>query len=182
MSEAVVAKRYAEALFLIGEEKDVLDDFVEQLSVIANVFQDNEQLYTFFKHPRINNEKKMQFIQDAFKGLQIDLVNTVKLLVERRRAEITPYVIEHLNEMVNEAKGIAEVTVHSVRALSDAEKQNLADELATRFDKQAVNINNIVDAGIIGGLKIQYGNTILDGSISGKLSRIEQQIVSANKS
>src|SRR5699024_7985086 len=107
MSEAVVAKRYAEALFQLGQEKESLYDLVDQFHVVSDVFKNNEQLYTFLEHPRINNEKKKQFIQKMFQGLQSDVVNTIKLLVDRQRAEITPSIINYFTQMVNDAKGIA---------------------------------------------------------------------------
>lgn len=181
MSEAVVAKRYAEALFQLGQEKNTLDDLIEQFGIVSDVFKNNEQLYTFLEHPRINNEKKKQFIQDVFQGLQTDVINTMKLLVDRHRTEITPSIINYFTQMVNDAKAIAEATVHSVRKLSDTETQQLADRLAAQLDKETVNITNVVDPEIIGGLRIRIGNTIFDGSIRGKLARMERRILTANK-
>ena len=181
MSEAVVAKRYAEALFQLGNEKHTLDKFVEEFRVVQEVFQDNNKLYTFLKHPRINNAKKKQFLGEVFQGLQADVVNTLKLLVERHRVEITSSIIDHLIRLYNDAKGIAEATVYSIRELSRSERQALVTSFVKRFNKSTFLINNVVDPSLIGGMKIRIGNTIYDGSISGKLRRIEQNIVTANK-
>ena len=181
MSESIAARRYAEALFQLGDEKDTLDKLVEELSVVRDVFQGNQQLYTFLKHPRVNNEKKKQFLAEAFQDLQSDVINTIKLLVERKRAEITPSIIDHFIKMVNNAKGIADAKVYSVRALSDAEKQTLKLSIAKRFNKVSVQIENIIEPSLLGGLMIKVGNTVLDGSVSGKLNRIERNIVAANK-
>ncbi|MEC5424470.1 F0F1 ATP synthase subunit delta [Virgibacillus sp. C22-A2] len=181
MSEAVVAKRYADALFQLGSEKAVLEQFVEELQVVKEVFQTNANLYTFLKHPRVNNAKKKQFLEEVFQGLQTDVVNTLKLLVERHRVEITPSIIDHFLQLVNDAKGIAEATVYSVRELSDSERQELEISFAKRFNKRKIQLTNIVDPSIIGGIKIRMGNSIYDGSVSGKLKRIERNIVTANK-
>ncbi|WP_106496057.1 F0F1 ATP synthase subunit delta [Lentibacillus sp. Marseille-P4043] len=181
MSEAVVAKRYADALFQLGNEKQIQDQLVDEFRIVKEVFQANKQLFTFLKHPRVNNEKKKQFLQEAFQGMSDDVVNTLKLLVERHRIEIIPSVIDHLSQLANDAKGIAEATVYSVRELSDAEIEELAAKFAKRFNKQAIKLENKVDPSIVGGVKLRMGNTIYDGSLSGKLKRIERDIVTANK-
>lgn len=181
MSEAIVAKRYAEALFQLGEEKDTLEQLSDELRMVKEVFLENKNIITVLKHPRINDEKKKQFVNKTFQGLQTDVVNMIHLLVERHRVEITPSIIDHFIQFVNDARGIAEVTVRSVRELTEAEKTELKSGFAKRFNKKAIELTNIVDPKIIGGLRIQIGNTIYDGTISGKLNRIEQNITSANK-
>ena len=180
MSEAVVAKRYADALFQLGHEKDLLDKLVKELRVVKDVFEDNDELYTFLKHPRVDHGKKKQLLEEAFKGLQDVVVNTLKILVDRHRVDITPSIIDLFIEKVNDAKGIAEASVYSVRELSGKELKNLESNLAKKFNKKEVKVTNIVDSSILGGLKIRVGNTIFDGTISGKLSRIERNIVTAN--
>ncbi|GAA0436605.1 MAG: F0F1 ATP synthase subunit delta [Bacillota bacterium] len=181
MSNAVVAKRYAEALFQLGNEKATLEQLLDELRVVKKVVEDNEDLYIFLKHPRITNEKKKQFLDEVFNGLQIDVINTMKLLVERHRIELTSSIIDHFIQLVNDAKGIADATVYSVRKLADEERRELEDSFAKRFNKKKIMLTNVVDPTLIGGMKIRLGNTIYDGSVSGKLKRIERNIVTANK-
>lgn len=181
MSEAVVAKRYADALFQIGQEKNMIDQLENELKIVKDVFKNNDQLITFLNHPRVKHEKKIELLEEAFKGLQDVVVNTLKLLVDRHRVTITPSIIDHFIDKVNDAKGIAEATVYSVRELTDQELGQLKESLAKRFQKNEFKLTNIVDPSILGGLKIRLGNTIYDGTISGKLSRIERNIVTANK-
>ncbi|GAB3789413.1 F0F1 ATP synthase subunit delta [Virgibacillus kimchii] len=181
MSEAVVAKRYADALFQLGNEKAVLDQFMEEFRTVKEVFDTNTNLITFLKHPRVHHAKKIQFLEKAFQGLSADVVNTIKLLVERQRSEIIPSIIDHFIQLVNDAKGIAVATVYSVRELNEAEQKELESSFAKRFTKNAIQFENVVDPTILGGIKIQLGNTIYDGSVSGKLRRMERNIVTANK-
>ncbi|MFB4169813.1 F0F1 ATP synthase subunit delta [Virgibacillus sp. JSM 102003] len=180
MSEAVVANRYADALFQLGNEQGKIEQLVEELRVLKEVFETNKKLITFLTHPRVNNAKKKQFINEVFHDFSSDVVHTLQLLAERQRIEIVPDIIDHFIQSVNDAKGIAEATVYSVRELTDAEKKELEATFAKRFNKQAIKLNNIVDPSIVGGVKLRIGNTIYDGTISGKLKRIERNIVTAN--
>lgn len=180
MSEAVVAQRYAEALFQLGTEKANLDQLAEELRVVRDVFVNNDEFFTFLRHPRITNEKKKQLLEEAFQSLQVDVLHTLKLLVDRQRVNITPSIIDHFIDKVNDVKGIAEASVTSVRELTENEKEELKQGLAKSFDKKTIQLKTAVDPSILGGLRIRIGNTIHDGTIKGKLARLERKLVSAN--
>ncbi|HLS20059.1 MAG TPA: F0F1 ATP synthase subunit delta [Bacillota bacterium] len=181
MREAVVSKRYAEALFELGEEKQLLDTFVEQFRLMKDILTEHEQLFTILKHPQVSVNKKQTMVQEIFKDFHKYVIHTIQLLVARQRIDLAPAIVDHMNELVNDAKGIAEATVYSVRPLTDEEQDVLAKKFAKQLHKNSVTFNNIVDPEILGGLRIRIGNTIYDGSVRGKLSRLERTIATANK-
>jgi|SRR5699024_1714115 len=181
MSVNVVAKRYAEALFQIGVEKNTLDTLVAQGKQVKEIFDQNEDLTVYLMHPGLTEADKKSFIDQTFQNVEAVIVNTLKLLVERQRIELAPSIIENFIQLVNDEQGIAEVVVQSVRELSETEKKDLEGKLASRFDKKAVHITNVVNRDLLGGLHIRIGNTIIDGTIVNKLHRIERQITTANK-
>src|SRR5690625_4829604 len=120
MSELVVAKRYAEALFQLGEQKNLADKYIEEFRVIRTVFLEHDELHRLLKQPKVSNKEKKQFITPVFGGVHKDVLHTLLLLVDKKRIEIAPSMVDHFIAMVNDAKGIAEATVYSVRALTDA--------------------------------------------------------------
>lgn len=181
MSDVVVAKRYADALFQLGQEKATLDQMENDLAVVRDVFKDNGQLNAFLAHPKVSGEQKEKLLTDSLKGLHNDVVNTVRLLVQRQRTTLIPAIVDAFIQNVNDAKGIEVATVYSVRELTDEEKQSLRTAFANRIGKNTIELENIVDPTLIGGIKIRVGNTIYDGSISGKLNRIERKIKAADK-
>src|SRR5690625_5985177 len=158
MSEAIAARRYAGALFQIGTEKGTLEELEKELRIVREVYQENEQFYTFLKHPLIKSAKKRQILNEAFQGLQPNVVHTIALLVERGRIEITPFMIDHFIQMVNDAKGNAEVTVYSVRELSSEEKEQLVKSFSKRFDMKSVEMKHDIDSSINVGQKLCIGN------------------------
>lgn len=180
MSITIVAKRYAEALFQLTEEKNMLNDTVEDLSVVKDVFSSNSQLNSFFKHPGISHESKNNVLEEVFDGIHRDVLNTLKILVNRGRTEVIPSIVDHFIQLVHDKKGIAKADVYSTRELSTLEQDKLKETFAKRFNKNGIQITNIVEPSILGGIKVQIGNTIYDGSVQGKLKRIEREIAAAN--
>lgn len=180
MSE-VVANRYAEALFQLGDEKNNTEGLLESTKVAAKVFRENRELSSFLSQPRVGHDKKEQFLEDILKGLNRDVLNTIKLLVERHRTGLVPDVMEAFIQQVNDARGVAYASVYSARKLSEETLRELEAVFAKRFGKQEMHLENVVDPSVIGGVKVRVGNTIYDGSLSGKLNRMKREIVSLNK-
>ncbi|MRH43961.1 F0F1 ATP synthase subunit delta [Aquibacillus halophilus] len=180
MSKANVSKRYAEALFQLAQEKNKLDFLEPELLIVKEVFYNNKELNAFLKHPKVNSDKKKQLIDEAFKGFSSEVINTLKVLVDRNNEEAISSVVDHFIALVHDAKRIAEAKVYSIRELSDDEKKQLSDVFSKKLNLKTLTIDNHVDPTILGGIKLKIGNTIFDGTIKGKLERLERNIVSAN--
>jgi len=177
MTGGVVAKRYALALFQIAKEKQSIDQFEEELRVVKQVFVDNSELLQVLSHPKVSLDNKKALIKEAFSSLTTEILNTLFLLVERHRIEIVTELADRFVELANEEQGTQDAKVYSVRPLKDEELKALSDVFAKKIGKQSLRLENIIDKSLIGGIKIRIGNRIYDGSVSGKLERIERQLV-----
>lgn len=180
MSKAVVSKRYAEALFQLIQTKEKVDSIESELLIVKEVFQQNPDFNAFLEHPGFDGLKKKQLIDQAFKDFSEEVRNTLKLLIDRHNEDAIPEIVDQFIAFANDSKGIALATVYSVRSLSEEEKKQLVEVFTKRLAVNTLKINNVVDPTIIGGIKLKVGNTIYDGSVKGKLERIERNIVSVN--
>ncbi|OOE14713.1 F0F1 ATP synthase subunit delta [Fictibacillus arsenicus] len=176
--QAIVAKRYALALFeVVGVTK--LEETVSELRLVKNVLEMNKDLQKVLAHPKVSKDQKKELIKESVGAdLSPAVMNTVYLMVDRNRYTYITEMAAQFIELANEAQGIADANVFSVRPLSDTEIQKLEQTFAARVGKKALRINNIVDSSLVGGIKIRIGNRIFDGSISGKLNRMERQLAS----
>jgi len=66
-------------------------------------------------------------------------------------------------------------TVRSPIALSDQQQQRLADAL-TRIYRRDITLHLEVDPGIVGGLVIQVGDEVIDGSVAGRLDELGRRL------
>ncbi|MFK2825608.1 F0F1 ATP synthase subunit delta [Bacillus sp. B190/17] len=176
MSDSVVAKRYALALFEIAKEQQQLQSIEEELRVVQTVFQENQKLLSLLQSPKLTIEEKKELLKSAFAAASTYVINTLMVLTERHREGYIIDVAEAYIELANAERGIAEATVESVRPLTEAETVQISDQFAKKVGKQSLRITNIVDPQLLGGLKVRIGNRIFDGSLRGKLSRLEKQL------
>lgn len=181
MSQVIVAKRYADALFQLAEEHNLTDDFVKELNVVASVFEQNEKLTSLLASPNATNADKLALIDTAFASVHVYIKNELKIMVERNRSTAITQMIEAFMNLNNDKNDIAHAVVSSVRALTQDEVSNVETTFKRLLNKQSLIIENRVDESLLGGLRIRVGNTIYDGSLSNKLKRIEQNLLTANK-
>lgn len=177
MKDVIVAKKYALALFRLAQDKKQVDVIEKELLVVKEVFLKEKQLQTFLTSPKIGKDKKRDLIKKAFVNFSQMTMNTLFLLIDRHRVGYILPTIDSFIDISYENKGIARATVESVRALTEEEKQVLASTLAKKINKKTLEITNVVNDDLLGGLKIQIGNRIFDGSLRGKLNNLKRELI-----
>lgn len=177
MSNTTVAKRYALALFQLAKEHQLLGQTEEELRVVKEVLNNSSDLKVVLKSPKVSVVKKKEMIKEAFSGVNSFVLNTLMLLIDRHREDQIVEVANRFVELSNEEQGIAEAKVYSIRPLTEEEQQNISTSFAAKVGKKSLRIDNIVDSELLGGLKIRIGNRIYDGSLRGKLDRLERKLL-----
>lgn len=177
MSNSTVAKRYALALFQIASEKQVLAEVEQELRTVKEVVTNNPELTVFLKSPKLSNEKKKEVLNQAFGSASTYVRNTLMILVDRHREGQIAEVADEFINLANDAKGIAEAKVYSVQPLSTEQAEAISAAFAPQVGKQTLQIENIVDSNLLGGVKLRIGNRIFDGSLRGKLDRLERKLL-----
>ncbi|WP_026583386.1 F0F1 ATP synthase subunit delta [Bacillus sp. J33] len=177
MSNSTVAKRYALALFQLANEHQLLDQMEEELRAVKEVVNHNSDLKAVLKSPKLPIEKKKEILKGAFASVNTYVLNTLMILIERHREDHISDVADHFISLANDKKGIADAKVYTVRPLTEAEKDALSESFAAKVGKKSLRIDNIVDTNLLGGIKLRIGNRIFDGSLRGKLERLERQLL-----
>ncbi|MCQ6274617.1 F0F1 ATP synthase subunit delta [Bacillus sp. V3B] len=178
MSVSAVANRYAFALFQLAKEQKLLNQLEDEIRVVREVVSENKELDAVLKSQKIIMGEKKKLIKQAFSTVNPYLQNTLILLVERHREDQIVHVADQFIELANIERGIADAKVTSVRPLTDEESQAISSVFAAKTGKKSLRIENIVDSNLLGGIKLRIGNRIYDGSLQGKLERMERQLLS----
>lgn len=106
-------------------------------------------------------------VQPATETLLGQAISRGQGSVDRALEEFLDLAAEALEETV--------VTVHTARELSDADQQRLADALSEQYDT-TVQLHVVLDPDLIGGLKVEIGDDVIDGSVSNRLDDARRRI------
>lgn len=175
---SAVAKRYALALFQLAKENNQLEQYESELREVKKALADNADFKNLLKLPKLPSEKKKEILTQVFSKTSTYVLNTLMLLCDAHREEEMEAVAESFIELVNNERGIAEAVVYSTRPLSASESEAISSVFAKIVGKTSLNIENIIDSNILGGVKVRIGNRIFDGSLQGKLDRLKRELIS----
>lgn len=178
MSNPVVAERYALALYQVAKEQNLSDKIDEELRAIKKVLVQNPSFISLLQSPKLSVVQKRNLIEQSLPNVSSPVTNTFMILADRHREDVLVEVAESYINHLNEERGIAEATVYSVRSLTADESKAISAVFAPKVGKQTLNIENIVDPNMLGGVKVRIGNRIFDGSLLGKLDRLGRQLTS----
>ncbi|KKB74266.1 MULTISPECIES: F0F1 ATP synthase subunit delta [Bacillus] len=181
MSQSAVSKRYAAALFDIALESKLVNEIEEELTVVKQLFSEHKKLIAVLSHPKVPSEKKKQILKDSFGSASTAVLNTLYLLIDRSRISIVPDLADEYVKMANRHRQTEDAVVYSVKPLSEEEIFSFSQVFAKKAGAASLRVKNEVDPDLIGGVKIRIGNRIYDGSVSGKLARIERQLAGENR-
>ena len=87
------------------------------------------------------------------------------ILIRRKRQKLLPEIAEAYRIISEEMQGIKRAEVTTAVPLNSKTKKRIEEELTKKYDANKVIVNNRVDKSIIGGLRIKFGDTLIDGSV-----------------
>ena len=179
MMNGLVAKRYARALFEVAQENHLLDQVAADLETMIDIIQNTEGFTTFLYHPSIEKEAKKDLMEKAF-GESISWVskNFMLLLIDSGREDVLEEIYAEYSKLSNEAKGVSLVTAVTAVPLGEEEKQELVQIYGQKL-KKAIQLNNVVDPTIIGGMVVKIGDRIYDGSLKRKLQLVNKSLMAS---
>ncbi|NMO94556.1 F0F1 ATP synthase subunit delta [Paenibacillus lemnae] len=172
--ETVAAKRYARALFEVAAQQQKGLEVEEELRAVVTALDSDPDIRKFIATPNIPQSVKMDVLSKTLKGrVSEPVINTMELLLNRGRAELLGEVLNSYVKIQGESQGMADATVYSTYLLNEQEKQQVASEFGQLSHKK-IRVNNVVDESLLGGLKVVIGDKLYDGSLAGKLERLEK--------
>lgn len=167
-------REYAEALFLLGSEKNLVKEYGEALCLIKKVVADNPSYIDFLSSPAIPMSDRIKAIDEAFSAdLPEDVLILLKLFCEKGHiAGLFDLVLEY--EKLSDALfGTVDAEIVSAVELSDSQKEALLAKLCKKTGKKVFPIYK-VDSALIGGIKITIDGTTYDGTIKTRLRDIKE--------
>ena len=177
MIESTVAKRYAAALFELALSKQSLQEVGQDLKAINTAISSNEELVSVLNAPKIPTARKKEIVAQIFASANADVLNTVLLLLDKKRVTEIAGVEAAFQKLAADAQGYADATVYSTRELTDAEKEEVSSAFGKLVGKSKLNITNVIDASLIGGVRVQIGNYTYDSTVAAKLEGLKKVLV-----
>ena len=165
------ARPYAKAAFAYAKEQDQLAAWSDMLAWVAAVLND-ANLSQWLENPTLTAQERFEAIKNiAGERLDDAGLRFIQQLSEAGRLPAMNAIAEGFEQRKAEHEASMEVHVRSAFDVSESEANELRAALKKTLNR-SVTLVTQVDDSLIGGVVVQAGDLVIDGSISGKLKKL----------
>ena len=167
-----LARPYARAAFASALEAGRTAAWSQALAFAARVAAD-PQVHALLAHPQLSHAQATDLLRAEGAGADVD--GFLSLLAQNRRLALLPEIAGLFEQLRAEADRIVKARITSATLLGDAELESIKVALRRRFGRD-VELETAVDESLIGGAVIDAGDVVIDGSLRGKLARLQSAL------
>jgi F-type H+-transporting ATPase subunit delta len=167
---ATIARPYAEALFkaTAGDDAKALADQMDTLGQVAG----HAQLRQFADSPKVSAAQVFELISGVAKlTLSPKVANLLRTVIDNGRLSALPGIAAQFRALVNARSGVSDARITSAFALDAAQLADVVATLEKRFGRK-LNATVAVDESLIGGIRVEVGDEVLDTSVKARLEQM----------
>ncbi len=170
-----IARPYAKAAFLHAQDNDRLAQWESMFGLAAAVVQE-PTMRAALDNPARGAQGCADLLAEVC-GDELDepARNFIYQLAWNKRLILLPEIARQFHELVAARQRFRDVEILSAYELEDSETEKLAEALRKRLTLD-VNVSGRVDESLIGGVVIRAGDTVIDGSVRGRLDRLGERL------
>jgi ATP synthase F1 delta subunit len=173
-----IARVYAESLFGAAKDAGKLDEIHDQLGEFVDRLAESKEMQLFLFSPYFSSAEKGEGLEKAVSGAEPELVNFLRLLVEKHRMPVIFRIRRQLDSLWKRENKRLDVTVTSAIELDP----QVVEAIGKRIEEQTgqkIELATNVDENVLGGLVLQVGNMVLDASIRNRLEKLRKSVAAA---
>lgn len=189
---STIARPYAEALYAAAVAdspgQTIWFDTLPKIAALA----DQADVQAVFADPRHTADQIFDLIFNLLSDVQgvantvdqaVDQIpqgikNFIRLLIDNQRLNVLPEIVKQFLRLKNQHEGLAQATVTSAFALDQAQLADLLLSLEKHFGvKLLAQVH--VDPSLIGGVRVEVGDQVLDSSVKARLQAMQDNLCHA---
>ncbi|MBC8320980.1 MAG: ATP synthase F1 subunit delta [Bacteroidetes bacterium] len=176
----LLSKRYAQALFDLAVELNILEQVNSDLRLIGTVFAENRELKVIIANPVIDTYKKINILKKLFEGKVQELTIKFLLLITRKGREqyIAP-ISDAFDEIYKKYKNILSVNITTAQTADIKVTEEISKKLQA-VTKMNIDLSEKVDEDIIGGFIVNFQDYKYDASIINQLNKLKKSFSKNN--
>jgi F-type H+-transporting ATPase subunit delta len=171
-----LASRYAKSLIDLAIERGQLEIVFADMQWLNAVCKSNPDFVNVLRSPIIKADAKKKILE-AVTSTRIGELTTAfnNLLITKSRESNLPEIITAFIASYKEKKNIHIIKLTTATPVSDITRTAIVEQVKRSAGFQNVEVEEKVDAGLIGGFVLQVGDKLVDASIAYDLKAIAKQ-------
>jgi F-type H+-transporting ATPase subunit delta len=174
---ATIARPYAEALSSTAKPEE-MGAWSEQLNTFAQMAS-SPDVALLANNPNVSQEQLSGLLLASVKSeVSPAIQKFMTLLTMNHRVAALPEIAKQFEELKNAKEGSAEARITSAFPMSEQEVNALISALTKRFGNRTLKATIEVEPELIGGVRVQVGDEVLDTSVKSRLEAMQAALLS----
>lgn len=179
MKNRITAKRYAEGFLEFAKETLGLDKGLEELRFVEKVINTLPEIKTVIENAHIPDAQKHGIIEKGFgPALSEETKHFLDLIIQKKRFKEILDITAAAEALFCRAQGVEKAVITTAFELDAGTLGIIKTRLETKYGR-TLKLDVRIDRGLIGGVKAQIGNLVLDGSVKKKLEQLKEHLMEA---
>jgi len=177
MKNEALIRTYTRPLFDLAVESHQLDAIGAEVKMLADLYQQVPTLAEYLDRSNIPRDKKIELLKQAFaKPWSPFFANFLDLILRKGRQEILPEAWGTFEQFWDDYNQKLDVTVTTAVELMPQQRAALEQKLAAKTGKK-ISLKSLLDPAVLGGIRIQIGNHLVDATVINMLSGMKQALL-----
>jgi F-type H+-transporting ATPase subunit delta len=170
---STLARPYAKAAFQYAADASDLQGWSNSLAVAAAVASQDTVVKLLSSPSYTATQQAEKTIEVCGDALNEKSRSFVQVLAENRRLQLLPQIYQQFEVLKANREKTVEVNVVSASEISTEQQEKLASALSSKLERE-VSMQVSIDDSLIGGVVVRAGDTVIDGSIRGRLAKLAE--------
>lgn len=171
-----VASRYGQALYSLALDKNVVLKWQEEVKEIMRAFNENADFIMVLGSDFLTIEERQDMLSNTLKGIDEDIISLLKIVIANHRTHQINDILLAFNSLCNEYRGVIEGYLYSSIRLDESTIHQLEKKIS-EVEHHQVELHNLVDPNLIGGVKVVVHDRVYDGSIKHHLEQMKKDLL-----
>jgi F-type H+-transporting ATPase subunit delta len=177
MNDATIGRNYAETLLILAKREGQAEEWGTLIESIASAMQHDQTLKTFLESPKLAASRKIEILKKALgKRVPPLFLRFLETVIMKRRQMVIPAIAEEYRALIDESEDRVHANVTVAREPAEPERDALVRQLSRLFGKRVVPHISI-NSGILGGVIVKVGDTVMDGSVRRRLATLKSRML-----
>lgn len=171
-----VASRYGLALYSLALEENKIDSWQKDVKTLKSIFEENTDFIMILGSSFISLEERLEIVEKTLVGVDKNIIGLIDVIMENNRTDLILDVFESFNSYCNQYRGVSEGLIYSTLKLD----QTVIDQIEKKISKienNKVELKNVIDPSLIGGVKVVIKDHIYDGSIKHNIEMMKKDLL-----
>ncbi len=174
MRVSLLAKRYAQALFDLAVEYNILEKVAKDMELVGTTLEKERVLRRVMANPVLDAYKKIRILDKLFeKRIEKLTLKFLQLITRKGREEYIIFICKAFVEIYKDSKNIMPVIITTAYPAEKKIKDQILEKLAD-VTKKELEVKEMVDESLIGGFKLDFEDYQYDNSIKMQLKRLHK--------